>query len=276
MSTLAVTPRRCFPAYLSHDECGDARTRVNPQRRYGREQVRKNQEGRRRRGRWRTFSGQSAPLSAATRRGAQVTPPRAGGIFDINDDSDPVVQVLLSEGNDALPPLLEVCVTIPEDDADDSQRTINVVKPPGPSELFDWFEARSLRDADPSWVRMLHPVPLHRPASTFCSCIVCVYEYLDHYVVCVPVPYKICTCTSFVPISLLRPQQWARERILQIGSLYLQSTPCSFVWCRLRVVIKPWRCPSLRFGNHLAYIEVTSITLTSRRFSSFAAQQDCA
>ena len=82
-----------------------------------------------------------------------MTPPQAGGMFDVNDDIDPVVQVLLSEGNEALPPLLEVRVTISDEGAGDPQRTVNVVKPKNASDLFDWFQARGLGDADPSWVR---------------------------------------------------------------------------------------------------------------------------
>ena len=69
-------------------------------------------------------------------------------LADEGDDRDRVTQVLMSEGNETLPPLNEVEARV---SFEDTERTIKVVKPPGVDELWQWYEERGEMDADPSW-----------------------------------------------------------------------------------------------------------------------------
>jgi hypothetical protein len=67
-----------------------------------------------------------------TSRSPQTVGARAlGGNFgDVDQDQDAITEVILSRGNVALPPLVEVLVRVRE------ENTIKVVKPPGVDELW--------------------------------------------------------------------------------------------------------------------------------------------
>jgi|AntAceMinimDraft_5_1070358.scaffolds.fasta_scaffold30223_2 hypothetical protein len=67
------------------------------------------------------------------------------GVFADGDDGDTVQAVLLSEGSEVLPPLIEVLVSVR------GKKSIRVVKPPGVDELWQWYEQTGSREADPSW-----------------------------------------------------------------------------------------------------------------------------
>ena len=62
------------------------------------------------------------------------------------DDEDEIV-ASLTEGNDALPPLVEVVTRVGED-------RLKVVKPPGAEYLWDWYESKGQMEADPSWGKL--------------------------------------------------------------------------------------------------------------------------
>lgn len=62
----------------------------------------------------------------------------------LGGEQDPIRAVLLSEGTDALPPLVEVLVTLRE-------HSVRLVKPPGVDELWQWYEQKGHLEGDPSW-----------------------------------------------------------------------------------------------------------------------------
>eukprot|EP00740_Mantoniella_antarctica_P003160 CAMPEP_0181363036 /NCGR_PEP_ID=MMETSP1106-20121128/8440_1 /TAXON_ID=81844 /ORGANISM="Mantoniella antarctica, Strain SL-175" /LENGTH=273 /DNA_ID=CAMNT_0023477259 /DNA_START=229 /DNA_END=1050 /DNA_ORIENTATION=+ len=86
------------------------------------------------------------------------------GVFVDGDDSDTVQAVLLSEGSEVLPPLIEVLVSVR------GKKSIRVVKPPGVDELWQWYEQTGSREADPSWGK------IWETSRALAACILCETE----------------------------------------------------------------------------------------------------
>ena len=78
-------------------------------------------------------------------RSRNVRPTRA--IF-AEDDSDETVIAVLTPGDQALPPLVEVSLKLGT-----TKEEIRMVKPPSVDELWSWYEMTGNMDADPSWAK---------------------------------------------------------------------------------------------------------------------------